>query len=265
MENASTTRITHYTDVGDADGSAEVPETTGDRRRGEAPRPVLQAMESIMPAASPGLTRLSPGLPKWNQVVKRGRQKRTEESQQGVRIGKSVLERRAAKIVVGTGAARDIKMITTKRAAIHNQGAEILASISLEEQAENSDNELSLVGQELLEIKKFIFTGRNCPGFRCLHIAKCVALCLPGIQWARILLLGVFDIETLVKSNLRGGESKVSKGGDGERRSGLDEIKVKAIMDAVMSKHSVSAGQIGTALNGKMAELRLAMSRKNVN
>ncbi|XP_056102467.1 uncharacterized protein LOC130081791 [Rhinichthys klamathensis goyatoka] len=115
MENASTTRTTHYTDVGDADGSAEVPETTGDTRRGEAPRPVLQAMESIMPAASPGLTRLSPGLPKWNQVVKRGRQKRTEESQQGVRIGKSVLERRAAKIVVGTGAARDIKMITTKR------------------------------------------------------------------------------------------------------------------------------------------------------
>lgn len=44
------------------------------------------------------------------------------------------------------------------QAAIHNQGAEILAS--LEEQAENSDNELSLVRQELLEIKKFIFTGK---------------------------------------------------------------------------------------------------------
>ncbi|KAF4096010.1 hypothetical protein G5714_023613 [Onychostoma macrolepis] len=38
-------------------------------------------------------------------------------------------------------------------------------------------------------------------------------------------------------------------------------MKLKAIMDAVMS---VSAGQIGTALNGKMAELRLAMSRKNI-
>ncbi|KAK7117092.1 hypothetical protein R3I94_018875 [Phoxinus phoxinus] len=58
-----------------------------------------------------------------------------------------------------------------------------------------------------------------------------------GTSMARILLLGVFDIEMLVKSNLR---------------------------DAVMSKHSDSAGQIGTALNGKMAELRLAMSRKNV-
>lgn len=118
MENASTTRATHYTDVGDADGSAEVPGTTGDSRRGEAPRPVLQAMESLTPAVSPGLTRLSPGSPKWNQVVKRGRQKRTEESQQGVRSGKSVLERRAAKIVVGTGAARDIKMITTKRVSV---------------------------------------------------------------------------------------------------------------------------------------------------
>lgn len=47
------------------------------------------------------------------------------------------------------------------QAAIHNQGAEILAAISLEEQAENSDNELSLVRQELLEIKKFIFTGKR--------------------------------------------------------------------------------------------------------
>lgn len=45
------------------------------------------------------------------------------------------------------------------QAAIHNQGEEILASISLEEQAENSDNELSLVRQELQEIKKIIFTG----------------------------------------------------------------------------------------------------------
>ncbi|KAF4115091.1 hypothetical protein G5714_002580 [Onychostoma macrolepis] len=84
-----------------------------------------------------------------------------------------------------------------------------------------------------------------------------------GTSMARILLW--FDIETLVKSNLKGGESKVTKRGDGERRSALDEMKLKSIMDAVMSKHSVSAGQIGTALNGKMAELRLAMSRKNVN
>ncbi|XP_026098037.1 uncharacterized protein LOC113069232 isoform X2 [Carassius auratus] len=51
-----------------------------------------------------------------------------------------------------------VATVSGTKAAIHNQGAEILDSISLEEQAENSDNELSLVRQELLEIKKFIFT-----------------------------------------------------------------------------------------------------------
>ncbi|XP_035858234.1 uncharacterized protein LOC116048027 isoform X2 [Sander lucioperca] len=189
-----------------------------------------------------------------------------------------------------------VATVSGTKAAIHNQRAEILAS--LEEQAENSDNELSLVRQELLEIKKFIF--REIPQIKemlnsSMHLGSPGSLPSPsnpvqieeivpgsgvyvprsvwrsacqassGTSMARILLLGVFDIETLVKSNLRGGESKVWKGGDGERRSGLDEIKVKAIMDAVMSKHSaVSTGQIGTALNGKMAELRLAMSRKNV-
>ncbi|XP_039503089.1 uncharacterized protein LOC120459729 [Pimephales promelas] len=188
---------------------------------------------------------------------------------------------------------------TKAASAIHNQGSEILASISLKEQEENSDNELSLVRQELLEIKKFIFTEipqiKEMLNRSSMHLGSQGSLPSPsnpvqieeivpgsgvyvsrnvwrsacqassGTSMARILLLGVFDIETLIKSNLRGGESKVSKVGDGERRSGLDEIKVKAIMDAVMSKHSVSAGQIGTALNGKMAELRLAMSRKNVN
>ncbi|XP_072572377.1 uncharacterized protein [Paramormyrops kingsleyae] len=185
-----------------------------------------------------------------------------------------------------------------KTAAIQNQGAGILASISSEEHAENSGNELSLVRQELMEIKKFIFT--EIPQIKemlrsSMHLGSPESLPSPstpvqteeivpgpgvyvsrnvwrsacqassGTSMARILLLGVFDIETLVKSNLRGGESKVSKGGDGERRSALDEVKVRAIMDAVMSKHSVSAGQVGTALNGKMAELRLAMSKKNVN
>ncbi|XP_026066013.1 uncharacterized protein LOC113048422 [Carassius auratus] len=189
--------------------------------------------------------------------------------------------------------------VSGTKAAIHNQGAEILDSISLEEQAENSDNELSLVRQELLEIKKFIFTEipqiKEMLNRSSMHLGSPGSLPSPsnpvqieeivpgsgvyvsrsvwrsacqassGTSMARILLLGVFDIETLIKSNLRGGESKVSKGGDGEKRSALDEIKVKAIMDAVMSRHSVSTGQIGAALNGKMAELRLAMSRKNVH
>ncbi|XP_065096825.1 uncharacterized protein [Paramisgurnus dabryanus] len=80
-----------------------------------------------------------------------------------------------------------------------------------------------------------------------------------GTAMARILLMGVFDIDTLMESNLRGGESKIVKG---ERRRALDEVKVKAIIDAVIMKHPrTTTGQIGTALNCKMAELRVAAAK----
>ncbi|XP_026100743.1 uncharacterized protein LOC113071652 [Carassius auratus] len=142
-----------------------------------------------------------------------------------------------------------VATVSGTKAAIHNQGAEILDSISLEEQAENSDNELSLVRQELLEIKKnhlYRDTSDKRNAQQKLHAPR----------QSRVS-------PQPFKPCSNRGESKVSKGGDGEKRSALDEIKVKAIMDAVMSRHSVSTGQIGAALNGKMAELRLAMSRKN--
>ncbi|XP_076830142.1 uncharacterized protein LOC143476061 isoform X2 [Brachyhypopomus gauderio] len=45
---------------------------------------------------------------------------------------------------------------------------------------------------------------------------------------ARVLLLGVFNIDTLLKSNLRGGKSK--KAGPGEAKEALDVTKVDALM-----------------------------------
>ncbi|KAK7172365.1 hypothetical protein R3I93_004630 [Phoxinus phoxinus] len=45
---------------------------------------------------------------------------------------------------------------------------------------------------------------------------------------ARRLLLGVFDIETLLKSNLRGVKSKNAN--PGETKEPLDRIKIDAIM-----------------------------------
>lgn len=76
------------------------------------------------------------------------------------------------------------------QAAIHNQGAEILDSISLEEQAENSDNELSLVRQELLEIKKFIFTGKCIIFPFCTHTyTHTVKLKYRGLLFCQIIKL----------------------------------------------------------------------------
>ena len=48
--------------------------------------------------------------------MKKGKQKRTEDYQQGTSTGKSAVgQKKAGKTIVGTGDAGDIKMITTIR------------------------------------------------------------------------------------------------------------------------------------------------------
>ncbi|XP_056605045.1 uncharacterized protein LOC130421268 [Triplophysa dalaica] len=73
---------------------------------------------------------------------------------------------------------------------------------------------------------------------------------------ARMLLLGVFDIEVLLKSNLRGGKSRNAN--SEETKEALDRDKINAIMNAVIQKFpGTTRGQIGTAINQKVTELRL--------
>ncbi|CAJ1081795.1 C-type mannose receptor 2-like [Xyrichtys novacula] len=88
---ASAAHATNSAAVGEADGSAGGTETSDDRHREEAQRSLLLTVETTTPALSPGLTMPSPGSSKWSQVVKKGPRKRTEDSQQGLRTGKSVL------------------------------------------------------------------------------------------------------------------------------------------------------------------------------
>ena len=94
-------------------------ETPDDRHRGEAQGPLPPTVESATPALGPGLTMSSPGSSMWSRVVKKGKQKRSEDYQQGSSTGKSVVGRKkAGKTIVGTGDAGDIKMITTKRVSV---------------------------------------------------------------------------------------------------------------------------------------------------
>ncbi|KAK6314341.1 hypothetical protein J4Q44_G00158000 [Coregonus suidteri] len=68
-------------------------------------------------------------------------------------------------------------------------------------------------------------------------------------------LLGAFDVDMLLNSNLRDGKTK--RGEDGERKDRLDPEKVTAITDAVMNRFpGATKGQVGTVYNSKMAELR---------
>ncbi|KAK7151682.1 hypothetical protein R3I94_008129 [Phoxinus phoxinus] len=68
-------------------------------------------------------------------------------------------------------------------------------------------------------------------------------------------------METLLRSNLRGGKSKTACGE--EARDGLDSGKVKAIMNAVIKRHEkATVGQLGQTINSKLAELRFQNRKK---
>ncbi|RXM37182.1 hypothetical protein EOD39_3148 [Acipenser ruthenus] len=72
---------------------------------------------------------------------------------------------------------------------------------------------------------------------------------------ARTLLLGVFDMDTLLRSNLRGGKSKRANYAD--QKEGLDPLKLDAIYSATMKKFpNAKRGQIGVGINSKLSEIR---------
>ncbi|XP_034143439.1 cancer-related regulator of actin dynamics homolog isoform X3 [Esox lucius] len=83
---------------------------------------------------------------------------------------------------------------------------------------------------------------------------KAARLAPSATAMVRNLLLGTFDLETLLKSNLNGGKPTR---GDGDQLVALDQIKKAAIIDATLKKWpAASRGQIGTSINSKLTELR---------
>ncbi|KAL2083198.1 hypothetical protein ACEWY4_020971 [Coilia grayii] len=76
----------------------------------------------------------------------------------------------------------------------------------------------------------------------------------------RNLLVGVFDKQTLLNSNLRGGSSKTSPFHN--HHAPLDPHKLNAIYDAVLARFpSVRRAQIGISINSKLSEIRFYTRR----
>ncbi|KAL0964342.1 hypothetical protein UPYG_G00322530 [Umbra pygmaea] len=79
---------------------------------------------------------------------------------------------------------------------------------------------------------------------------------------ARTLLLGVFDMDTLLNSNLRGGRSRRPMFPN--HRTALDPQKLNAIFNATLARFPLARkGQIGTGINSKLSELRFRSRRAN--
>lgn len=83
-------------------------------------------------------------------------------------------------------------------------------------------------------------------------------------SFVRSLTLAVFDVETLVRSNLRGGRNKRQQ--DGERKDALDSTKDHAIYAATLAKFpTATKSQIGSTINGKITELRNNLRKQNMD
>ncbi|XP_036066002.1 uncharacterized protein LOC112143471 [Oryzias melastigma] len=81
---------------------------------------------------------------------------------------------------------------------------------------------------------------------------------------ARTLLLGLFSVEVLLRSNLTGGVNKVEP--SAERRQALDPQKLKALLDAVIQHHpAAKVADIRTNINKKICELRHQEKKKTMD
>ncbi|KAE8280900.1 hypothetical protein D5F01_LYC21469 [Larimichthys crocea] len=79
---------------------------------------------------------------------------------------------------------------------------------------------------------------------------------------ARTLLMGVFDMNTLMNSNLRGGRSR--RPAFHPQRSALDPHKINAIFNAILARFPLAKkGVIGSGINSKLSEIRFRSRRAN--
>ncbi|KAK1160326.1 hypothetical protein AOXY_G20465 [Acipenser oxyrinchus oxyrinchus] len=82
--------------------------------------------------------------------------------------------------------------------------------------------------------------------------------CSTNTSYVRTLTVAVFDIPTLLKSNLRGGGNK--RDPTLEKKTPLDRLKVEAIYGATLKKFPCTPKSvIGGAINSKINELRHRM------
>ncbi|KAF4096072.1 hypothetical protein G5714_023675 [Onychostoma macrolepis] len=80
---------------------------------------------------------------------------------------------------------------------------------------------------------------------------------------ARVLLMGLFSVDILLKSNLKGGVSKLDPCAD--RRKALDPRKLQALLDTVVNQFpTAKEADVRKSINGRICELRHQLKSKSV-
>ncbi|XP_076841792.1 uncharacterized protein LOC143485946 isoform X2 [Brachyhypopomus gauderio] len=120
----------------------------------------------------------------------------------------------------------------------------------------NEHRPLALAGTPLRQVEV-------CPGssvFCAENVWRAANMARSPTAMVRALLLGVFDKDTLLNSNLRGGRSRRPSYTD--HLAPLDPDKLNAIYNATLARFPLARkGQIGTGINSKLSEMRFRSRR----
>ncbi|XP_077371295.1 uncharacterized protein LOC144031862 [Festucalex cinctus] len=93
------------------------------------------------------------------------------------------------------------------------------------------------------------------------HCWESARACTTPNGMARVLLMGLFDVEVLLKSNLKGGRSKLDP--NSERRQAFDPRKLQALKDAVVQQFpGAKEADVRKSINNRICELRHQVKRK---
>ncbi|KAJ7990690.1 hypothetical protein DPEC_G00303010 [Dallia pectoralis] len=80
---------------------------------------------------------------------------------------------------------------------------------------------------------------------------------------ARVLLMGLFSLDVLLKSNVKGGVSKLDS--SAERRQALDPRILQALQAAVVNQFpTAKEADVRKSINRRICELRHQVKRKSV-
>ncbi|KAL7390031.1 hypothetical protein ABVT39_024802 [Epinephelus coioides] len=95
------------------------------------------------------------------------------------------------------------------------------------------------------------------------HCWETAKACTSPNGMARVLLMGLFSVDVLLKSNLKGGVSKLDP--SAERRQALDPRKIQALQDAVVNQFpTAKEADVRKSINCRICELRHQVKRRTV-
>lgn len=121
-----------------------------------------------------------------------------------------------------------------------------------------SESQCTSGGAKVSQVEVYPGSGVLCD-FRTWHAANQAQ---SPTAMARTLLLGVFDMNTLISSNLRGGRSR--RPTFQPQRNALDPHKINAIFNAILARFPLARkGVIGSGINSKLSEMRFRSRKAN--